>query len=173
MATTAISIWEELVYSFIVSCGELIKHIFSQKHTMLKAKGLYRLFYQALIFKMKNTPIKGKTKLIGFLLLFRNVDISIYKVSYDPLKIAIKSYQKFIGNRLQDLATCKDETSFIQSDPFCGNKFHFLHSFIHSSIQSITIHCVHLRGQALFQTLGITMINPSDSVIVIILLFCK
>ena len=55
---------------------------------------------QALIFKMKNTPIKGRTKLIGFLLLFRNVDISIYKVSYDPLKIAIKSYQKFIGNHL-------------------------------------------------------------------------
>lgn len=52
---------------------------------------------------MKNTPIKEKTKLIGFLLLFRNMDISMYKISQDTVKIAIKRYYNFLGNHLQAL----------------------------------------------------------------------
>lgn len=69
---------------------------------------------------MKNTPIKGKTKLIGFLLLFRNVDISMWKVSQATLRIAIKRYYNFLGNHLEALTTCEDNFFFF----FWPNPFH-------------------------------------------------
>lgn len=62
---------------------------------------------------MKNIPIKGKTKLIGFLQLYSNVDISYIRFPLMLEKVAIRRYLNFLGIHLQYLTIYKDKPSFI------------------------------------------------------------